>query len=89
MYPEIQSKKILYINQINKSLFYVNNNELIEIDNSLIDIIQNYSKNFKIITSCNYPISPLKINSEDEFKNIFKQPDNPINFFGFQPKLIT
>lgn len=89
MYPEVQSKKTLYLNQSNRRLFYIENNELVEINSKLLDTIQNYSKHFKIITSCNYPISDVKINTEEDLKSIFKEKGLEINYYGFQPKLVT
>jgi len=88
MYQDIQ-KKILYLNQTNKKLFYVNNNELIEISSNLLDNIQDYSKYFKIITACNYPITNEIIKTEEDLKSIFVDSKDVINYYGFQPKVIT
>ena len=90
MYQEIQNnKKTFFLNQLNRRLYHIDNNELIEVDNSLLDEIQLYSKYFKTITSCNLPISKKKISNVEELKDIFREKGSEINYYGFQPKLIT
>ena len=88
MYQEIQTtKKTFYLNKSNRKLYFIDHNELVELNNNLLDYLQNYSNEFKTISSCNYPLSSRKIDSEEDLKNIFRE--SRIVYYGFQPKLIT
>ena len=86
-------KKNFYLNQQSRKLYYINGAKLIEINNNLLDLIQKFSTQIKIITTDpNLTISNVKINTEEDLFSIFEQKSNNtnlINYYGFQPKLIT